>query len=268
LIPGFRRVILRLLQSNTISLRERSAMGPKHPYNGLKPAAFEARILASIGLGIITLGFVFCLPPISQDQSYHAFADDRTMLGIPNFLNVASNLPFLVVGVIGLRLLLQYDAGRPDGPVLERAERWPLLVLFAGILLTAFGSSYYHLAPDNDRLVWDRLSMTVAFMGWFASTTAERIGTRGEVATVAPGVAGFCQRIRMAHGGATRCGRFAPVRLRAVLSPGDDPSPDVPVPATVHALGRRASWRWAGIFLPRCWRPAFWTTAFTGWGTW
>jgi hypothetical protein len=98
------------------------------------------------------------------------------MLGVPNFLNVASNLPFLVVGVLGLWLLLRHDAVRPGGPVLVRAERWPLLVLFAGVLLTAIGSSYYHLAPDNDRLVWDRLPMTVAFMGFFASMIGERIG--------------------------------------------------------------------------------------------
>jgi hypothetical protein len=153
-------------------------MGPKDPRNGLTPPAFEARVLGFLGLGIVALGLVFCLPPIPQDLSYHAFADDRTMLGVPNFLNVISNLPFLVVGVLGLRLLLRHDAFRPDGPVLERAERGPLLVLFAGVLLTGFGSSSYHLAPDNDRLVWDRLPMTVAFMGFFASMIGERIGVR------------------------------------------------------------------------------------------
>ena len=153
-------------------------MGPEEPRHGLKPAAFEARVLGFLGLGIVALGIVFCLPPIPQDLSYHTFADDRTMLGIPNFQNVASNLPFLVVGGLGLRLLLRRDAVRPGGPVLEPAERWPLVVLFAGVLLTGFGSSWYHLAPDNDRLVWDRLPMTVAFMGFFASMIAERIGVR------------------------------------------------------------------------------------------
>jgi hypothetical protein len=146
---------------------------------GLTPAAFEARVLGFLGLGIVGLGGVFCLPPIPQDQNYHAFADERTMLGVPNFLNVASNLPFLVIGALGLwQLLRRHDAGQTDGPVRERAERWPLLVLFLGILLTAFGSAYYHLAPDNDRLVWDRLPMTVAFTGFFASMIGERIGVR------------------------------------------------------------------------------------------
>ncbi len=153
-------------------------MGSMDSGKGLTQAAFEGRVLGFIALGIVTLGFLFCLPPISQDQGYHAFADDRTMLGVPNFLNVASNLPFVVVGVLGLWLLLRYEVVRPDGPVLERAERWPLLVLFAGVLLTAFGSAYYHLEPTNDRLVWDRLPMTVAFMGFFASMIGERISVR------------------------------------------------------------------------------------------
>jgi hypothetical protein len=153
-------------------------MGPNDPPNGLAPAAFETRVLGFLGLAVVALGIIFCLPPIPQDQSYHAFADDRTMLGVPNLLNVASNLPFVVVGALGLSLLLRHDVVRLDGPVRERAERWPLLVMFAGVLLTGFGSSYYHLAPDNDRLVWDRLPMTVAFMGFFASMIGERIGVR------------------------------------------------------------------------------------------
>jgi hypothetical protein len=153
-------------------------MGRGDSPNGLTAAAFETRVLGFLGLGIATLGGIFCLPPIPQDPSYHAFADDRTMLGVPNFLNVASNLPFLVVGVLGLRVLLRHGAVGPDGPVLERTERWPLLVLFAGVLLTALGSAYYHLAPDNDRLVWDRLPMTLGFMGLFASLIGERTGVR------------------------------------------------------------------------------------------
>jgi hypothetical protein len=153
-------------------------MGTGDSHNGLTPAAFEARVLGFLGLGIVGLGSVFCLPPISQDLGYHAFADERPLLGVPNLLNVSSNLPFLVVGAVGTWQLVRHDAVRPDGPVRERAERWPLLVLFVGVFLTAFGSAYYHLAPDNDRLVWDRLPMTVAFMGLFASMIGERIGVR------------------------------------------------------------------------------------------
>jgi hypothetical protein len=157
---------------------EHRAMGSDDSHAGQTPAGYANRVLGFLALGIVGLGIVFCLPPIPQAQSYHAFADDRTFLGVPNFLNVVSNLPFLIVGVLGLRLLLRRDAVGPEGVVCERAERWPLLVLFTGVLLTAFGSAFYHLAPDNDRLVWDRLPMTVAFMGFFASMIGERISVR------------------------------------------------------------------------------------------
>jgi len=153
-------------------------MGPEDSRKGLTPGAFEVRALGFIALGIVMLGILYCLPPIPQPLSYHLFADDRTMLGVPNFLNVVSNIPFFVVGVLGLWLLLRKDVVGPDRPVLEAAERWPYLAFFAGVLLTAFGSTYYHLAPDNDRLVWDRLPITVAFMGFFAGMIGERMSVR------------------------------------------------------------------------------------------
>jgi len=75
-------------------------------------------------------------------------------------------------------VVLRKDAVGPNGAMLLRMERWPFLVLFLGVLLTAFGSSWYHLDPNNDRLVWDRMPMTIAFMGFFANTIGERIGPR------------------------------------------------------------------------------------------
>jgi hypothetical protein len=150
-------------------------MGPDGSQINQSSFTRETRILGFVGLAIVALGIDFCLPPIPQDQGYHAFADGRTMLGIPNFLNVASNLPFLIVGVLGLAFLL---GQHKDSPIQEPAERWPLVVFFTGVSLTAFGSTYYHLAPDNERLVWDRLPMTIAFMGLFASIIGERIGVR------------------------------------------------------------------------------------------
>src|ERR1700746_1848008 len=60
-------------------------------------------LLALLVLMVMSLAVLLLLPPIPQDQSYHQFADQRTLLGIPNFWNVVSNLPFLVVGAAGLR---------------------------------------------------------------------------------------------------------------------------------------------------------------------
>ena len=62
--------------------------------------------LPVVVIGFLTVGSLFglrLLPPIAQDQSYHQFADQRTLLGMPNFWNVISNVPFIVVGATGLR---------------------------------------------------------------------------------------------------------------------------------------------------------------------
>ena len=118
------------------------------------------------------------LPRIPQPEAYHLFADRRNLLGIPNFGDVASNLPFALIGMWGLIFLLRPDSNQVNGSFLEQGERWPYVFVFVGLLLTAFGSSYYHLSPNNSRLVWDRLSMTIAFMSMVAAVIAERISLR------------------------------------------------------------------------------------------
>jgi tryptophan-rich sensory protein len=99
------------------------------------------------------------------------------LLGIPNFGDVASNLGFALVGIWGLIFLLRPQAGKRS-PFASPSERWPYALMFGGMLLTAFGSAYYHLAPDNARLVWDRLPMTIVFMSLVAAVIAERISLR------------------------------------------------------------------------------------------
>ena len=58
--------------------------------------------LVLLGLMAASLAGLLLLPPIPQDQSYHQFADQRAMLGIPNFWNVVSNFPFIAIGAVGL----------------------------------------------------------------------------------------------------------------------------------------------------------------------
>jgi hypothetical protein len=117
---------------------------------------------------------VLAQPPLPQPLAYHTMADERSWLGVPNALNVLSNLPFAVVGALGL--IEVFRAGRGRGlPFEDGWERWPYAALFAGMALTAIGSSYYHLAPDNARLVWDRLPMAVGFMGLLTAVFAERV---------------------------------------------------------------------------------------------
>ena len=111
------------------------------------------------------------LPPIPQPLAYHNFADHRGWLGIPNFGDVASNLPFAVVGLWGLIVLFAHDAPKFVDP----RERWPYTAMFAGLILTAFGSAYYHLAPNNARLVWDRIPIMMVFMALLTAVISERV---------------------------------------------------------------------------------------------
>jgi hypothetical protein len=141
----------------------------------------ETRVRWIFGITLACLAAALLLPAIPQPLDYHAFADDRTFFGIPNFLDVVSNAAFVVAGAVGL---VATFGSRTRFET--RRERWPYAVLFLGVLLTGFGSAYYHLAPDNERLFWDRLPMAVAFMGLVASQLADRIGVRTGLWLLAP----------------------------------------------------------------------------------
>jgi hypothetical protein len=92
---------------------------------------------------------------IPQNPAYHGLADRRTLLGVPNALDVLSNLPFVVVGALGLAVVRRGGGANGVATFADPWERWPAAALFLGTLLTAFGSSWYHLAPDSARLLWD-----------------------------------------------------------------------------------------------------------------
>lgn len=104
----------------------------------------------------MAVGFLLWTGPISQDLAYHNFVDKRTFAGISNFWNVVSNLPFLLVGGLGIFMFWE------DKYSLRPAA----LAFFIGLFLTGAGSAYYHLSPDNQSLAWDRLPMTIVFMAF------------------------------------------------------------------------------------------------------
>ena len=120
-------------------------------------------VLIFLALMATSLAGLLLLPPVTQDQSYHHFADQHTLLGVPNFWNVASNLPFIAIGVAGLRRFHR-DAAT--------------FVIFLGIFLTGFGSSYYHWNPSDSTLFWDRLPMTLCFMAILAVVVEERLSAQ------------------------------------------------------------------------------------------
>jgi len=100
--------------------------------------------------------------PIAQILNYHAFADQRTWSGVPHAGDVLSNLGFLLVAMYGA--LRMWRQPRVD----------PAQALFVGALaLTAAGSTWYHLAPDNARLLWDRLPIALACAALLAGALKE-----------------------------------------------------------------------------------------------
>jgi hypothetical protein len=130
------------------------------------------------GVTVLVIAVAAWAQPIGQPESYHHFADVRGWSGVPRLGDVLSNLPFAVIGGWGL-LFLGRDVGRHA--FVDWRERYAFVLVFFGLLLTAFGSGYYHLAPDNARLVWDRLPMTIVFMSLVAAMIGERISVRLEL---------------------------------------------------------------------------------------
>lgn len=137
------------------------------------------RVYLVLFLALVALIAVLSLPPIPQDPAYHDFADNRAFFGVPAFLNVITNLAFLIVGAVGVRACTTSAIA---------GARWAWLTCFGGVALVGLGSSYYHLAPDNDTLVWDRLPMSVGFMGLLVAVLTEHLHPRLEKILLAPAV--------------------------------------------------------------------------------
>jgi len=126
-------------------------------------------ILFIISFCILILTILVITDPVPQDLVYHLLIDQRQGFTVPNFANIISNLPFAIIGLSGLLLVLNHK---------EISVSW--LTFFIGLVLVAPGSSYYHLQPNNQTLVWDRLPMTLCFMSLFVALIVENIASRYE----------------------------------------------------------------------------------------
>ncbi len=146
----------------------------------------QAAWALAIVLTAAALAATALLPRIPQPGGYHSFADERALFGIPYALNVLSNLPFLLVGGAGLVWIVNFaDARHFRDP----RERWAALALFAGLVTTFFGSSYYHLHPNNQTLVFDRLGMAAGLGAILPMAISERVSAKWGARIVAPLVA-------------------------------------------------------------------------------
>lgn len=128
-------------------------------------------IIASVA--VLAVIAIMTQDPIAQDPAYHLFADTSNILNLQNFWNVISNLPYLIMGILGF-----YKVTQSSGLAIFAELKLAYLLFFAAVAAVSLGSGYYHLAPDNSTLVWDRLPMTVVFMSFFTILVSEFISVR------------------------------------------------------------------------------------------
>lgn len=131
-------------------------------------------IIILSGLLLVGLVALLFMDPIPQNPDYHLFADTRGLFGIPNFGDVMSNAGFALVGILGITIVF----GSYQHLIFNSQEHArPYMVFFIGIALVSLGSAYYHWEPSNERLLWDRLPMSIAFMAFASAIVADRIST-------------------------------------------------------------------------------------------
>ncbi len=136
----------------------------------------KSAIGITVAVSVAAIVIMSSISPIAQDIEYHNFVDKRPFFGIPNFGDVVSNIPFIIFGLMGLHYLC--SKCKDNAHFTMQGERLLWKVFFLGATLVGFGSGYYHLDPNNNTLVWDRIPMTIAFMSFFSLVIMERIGER------------------------------------------------------------------------------------------
>lgn len=123
---------------------------------------YNLKLFTLLLIIILPAFFLLITGPIDQTISYHNFADKRSFWGINNFFDVISNLGFFIMGLLGLNQIRYI-----------KIYRWSWITFYLGVILVSFGSAYYHLNPINETLVWDRIPITIGFMGIFVGIISE-----------------------------------------------------------------------------------------------
>ncbi|MDQ3190989.1 MAG: alkaline phytoceramidase [Bacteroidota bacterium] len=121
------------------------------------------------GSAIIAAFILLLIGPIAQNQEYHDFTDKRMFFGIPNFMDVITNIPFLFIGIAGL--IVVFNSGSK-----KHTLKKICFTLFIGFVLLCFGSGYYHYTPSDFPLVFDRIPIAIIFMSFFSIFIYDYIG--------------------------------------------------------------------------------------------
>jgi hypothetical protein len=131
----------------------------------VSPSLRAARVCSVAGVAAAVLATT-AYGPIAPPEGYHDFADRSIAWGVPHAGDVLSNAAFALVAFGAVPAL--WPRRR------ELGRGWPGYVLFVvSLAATSAGSAYYHLSPNNERLVWDRLPIALACAGLLAAVHAE-----------------------------------------------------------------------------------------------
>lgn len=101
---------------------------------------------------------------LQTPEHYHHFIDNRKLLGIQNLMDVVSNILFFIVSIYTAWSL---NKNNTQGSLFKnlKTNQLNVNIVLTGCMLVGFGSAFYHLAPSDHRLMWDRLPMTIVFSG-------------------------------------------------------------------------------------------------------
>jgi hypothetical protein len=161
------------------------------------------------------------------------------VLHVPYALNVVSNVGFLLAGVWALLRIAR-------SPLVgwERGAGW---IFAAGLVLTGLGSAWYHWAPSNATLVWDRLPLSALFPTVFAVVIGDRVSRAAGRALLAPLVIGAIMSVlywqRFDDLRLYGLAQFLPmllIPLMLVLFPGRRPTAPLIWGVVIYAVGKVA----------------------------
>lgn len=131
-------------------------------------------LITALGLAALAIWGPFT----PQPGGYHDFADRRVLLDLPFALDVLSSLAFAAAGLAGLRML----AALPPHTI-TNMQRAMAVLFFAGLLLTAAGSAWYHWDPDDAALAVHRTAAATAGAGLLGLAAATHVSERAAAAT-------------------------------------------------------------------------------------
>ncbi len=134
---------------------------------------FNQRTLIIFFITTLSILITFLIPRFAQPISYHYFADTRPLFGITNCLNVISNLMFIIVGIIGIKVIFSKTTC-----FINSKEKYPYVMFFMGAILVGLGSGYYHLNPNNTTLFWDRVPINIVITSYFCVLLTERVSVK------------------------------------------------------------------------------------------